>query len=329
METLPPDVVGLRKEALPVTWPADTRAREMDIPEWLLSVVYKCLRKKSENRFANGVELHEFIINNSIHPSDENQSNTIVPDDIQKLLAEKDQLQQQVVQFKQQINNKETEINELKSSVDKDKENVFLNQRDKEVLPARAKKGVSKIAFGILVFLTIALATFSAYNLFNHNLPDTSPEGAVNKNSVDTTPALHEPPATPVDDNEEKQVTITKKEIKTEPDSLEETTEKPAKPPTVTEAPKNKPAEDTSASKQQTVEVPSTPVHQYMVTAKAYIYNAPDESTRRSAFVVPSNNAILNALEEQNDFILVEFRNQLGQSSKGWLRKKDLQSLNE
>src|SRR4051794_5784957 len=53
METLPPDLVSLRKEALPTLWPADKRAREIILPEWLVSVVYKCLKKKPEHRFAN------------------------------------------------------------------------------------------------------------------------------------------------------------------------------------------------------------------------------------------------------------------------------------
>ena len=88
-------------------------------------------------------------------------------------------------------------------------------------------------------------------------------------------------------------------------------------------------ARDSQRVEPKAAEAPERTQHQYMVTAKAYFYNAPDESTRRNAFVVPSNNAILNALDEQNDFILVEFRNQLGQNSTGWLRKKDLQSLNE
>lgn len=88
-------------------------------------------------------------------------------------------------------------------------------------------------------------------------------------------------------------------------------------------------ARDSQQVTREPVEAPAKTQRQYMVTSKAYFYNTPDESTRRKAFVVPSNNAILTALDEQNDFILVEFRNQLGQSSKGWLRKQDLQFLNE
>ena len=68
---------------------------------------------------------------------------------------------------------------------------------------------------------------------------------------------------------------------------------------------------------------------QYMVVSKAYFYNAPDEATRRNIYVEPSNNAIVNAEEEQGDFVFVSFTNTKGQPSKGWLRKKDLQQVSD
>ena len=37
----------------------------MLVPGWLLGVIAKCLEKRPDNRFANGVELHEAIIKNS------------------------------------------------------------------------------------------------------------------------------------------------------------------------------------------------------------------------------------------------------------------------
>ena len=33
----------------------------MEIPVWLLSMIYKCLEKDPANRFKNGCELQEFI----------------------------------------------------------------------------------------------------------------------------------------------------------------------------------------------------------------------------------------------------------------------------
>ncbi|WP_018613321.1 serine/threonine protein kinase [Segetibacter koreensis] len=335
MEMLPPDIVSLRKEALPLTWPPETKEREMKIPDWLVALIYKCLRKKPENRFVNGIELHEYVINNSIHPFNEREAGNIqvVPDDIQQLLTEKEQLRQQILQYKQRLDNKESEIEELKTSIDKDSEKVLISQRHKGASSAPAKKGVSKIAFAVLVFLTIGLATFSAYNLLNNTQTGRSTLVDDNKNLVDTTTISNEPAVTQADENEKKESTITKNEIQAAPvntiknDSARDAEVQVKQGQTGNE--QDNAARDSQRVEQKAPEAPERTQHQYMVTAKAYFYNAPDESTRRNAFVVPSNNAILNALDEKNDFILVEFRNQLGQNSTGWLRKKDLQSLNE
>ena len=67
----------------------------------------------------------------------------------------------------------------------------------------------------------------------------------------------------------------------------------------------------------------------YKIIDRAYFHNQPDESTRREAFLVHWNNsyATLEALDEKNGFIYVVFRNHLNQTSKGWLRKKDLKPV--
>ena len=61
METLPPDIISLRREALPGYWANDKQQKEMGIPVWLLSMIYKCLEKDPAKRFKNGCELQEFI----------------------------------------------------------------------------------------------------------------------------------------------------------------------------------------------------------------------------------------------------------------------------
>ena len=67
----------------------------------------------------------------------------------------------------------------------------------------------------------------------------------------------------------------------------------------------------------------------YKILDKAYFHNDPDESTRRNAFVIHWNNsyATIKALDEKNDFVYTVFKNHLGQTSKGWLRKKDLKPV--
>ncbi len=331
IETLPPDIVSLRKDALPLTWQEEKLAREMNIPQWLLTVVYKCIRKKPENRFANGIELHEFIINNSIEPFNDKQTGHTsgVSGDIQKLVKEKEQLQQQVLQYKQQMNQKEIQIDELKTFINKkDSEKSYLPGKDNGASDTAAKRGVSKIAFAALVLLTIGLAAYSAYNLFNHREPDMQQLQANNTNAIDTTVASDTQPVIQVD--EKKENTPTKKEVHAATaDSIADSISHSASPATTAKRVKDYDAGDSEQVKQEPAKTLPKTLQQYMVTSKAYFYNTPDESTRRNAFVVPSNNAILNALDEQNNFILVEFRNQLGQSSKGWLRKKDVQQLNE
>ena len=66
MESPVPDILKLRKKNLPTGWPKKQKEQEMDVPQWLLNLTYKCLEKLPENRYANGMELHEAIIQHSI-----------------------------------------------------------------------------------------------------------------------------------------------------------------------------------------------------------------------------------------------------------------------
>jgi serine/threonine-protein kinase len=47
METPPPDLLAIRRKALPNTWSDDKKEHEMHLPDWLVSMVYKCLQKKA------------------------------------------------------------------------------------------------------------------------------------------------------------------------------------------------------------------------------------------------------------------------------------------
>ncbi|MBD1391535.1 serine/threonine protein kinase [Mucilaginibacter glaciei] len=65
-----PDLVRARKLALPETWEAKKIKQEMQVPQWLLQVIAKCLQKKPEDRYASGMELDAAIINGSLSSSD-------------------------------------------------------------------------------------------------------------------------------------------------------------------------------------------------------------------------------------------------------------------
>jgi len=94
----------------------------------------------------------------------------------------------------------------------------------------------------------------------------------------------------------------------------------------LTNAAQNKSLVRTSVVKKDSMVEKSNPEDRYQVISKAYFYNEPDERTRRNAFINHWNNsyAKIEAEDEKNGFIYVEFLNHLNQTSRGWLRKKDL-----
>jgi len=61
-----PDLFSLRQQQLPESWSAAKRDHEMQVPQWLVTVIRKCLEKMPENRYANGLKLQETIIQSSI-----------------------------------------------------------------------------------------------------------------------------------------------------------------------------------------------------------------------------------------------------------------------
>jgi serine/threonine protein kinase len=65
-----PDLLNARRNALPSTWDDEKKGREMQLPQWLLKLVDKCLQKDPANRFSNGTELHDAIVTGSLSGSD-------------------------------------------------------------------------------------------------------------------------------------------------------------------------------------------------------------------------------------------------------------------
>lgn len=107
LEAIPPDIISLRKNLLPETWSKQKKTEEMLVPGWLVDLVYKCIEKKPEDRFANGMQLHKYILEHihsrdNINPlSKENVS--ILENENLRLRREKEQLQQQLLHYKQLV----------------------------------------------------------------------------------------------------------------------------------------------------------------------------------------------------------------------------------
>jgi len=69
MEKAVPDLLTIRNVNLPSNWEDGRKISEMEVPSWLLGVIAKCLEKRPEDRFRNGMILHE-VIANSISSKD-------------------------------------------------------------------------------------------------------------------------------------------------------------------------------------------------------------------------------------------------------------------
>lgn len=109
METPPPNVLILRQQAMPQTWNEQKKTAEMQVPDWLIKMIYKCLEKKPSNRFANGMELHDFIWQNSIRTSvgieSTDEQVRFLKQENMKLLKEKEALQQQLLRYQSGVDN--------------------------------------------------------------------------------------------------------------------------------------------------------------------------------------------------------------------------------
>ena len=102
MEKAPPDVLAVRKAALPALWQDKKKQAEMQVPQWLVQLIYKCLQKKPADRFANGMELHQYIATNSVLSF---QSNPLPPNitalqqEVFTLRSENEKLRQQIFSY--------------------------------------------------------------------------------------------------------------------------------------------------------------------------------------------------------------------------------------
>lgn len=366
LETPVPDLLTLRGEHLPDAWSAERREREMQVPNWLLSVVATCLEKKPENRFSTGVDLHEAIIRGSIQSvkSGEERVNsaTVLQGENGRLLSLVRHYQERAIEGEQNgaelrtmLAQKEAEIRELTDKArlqpvgqprpPDPSARLLTNTPHADPSPApRPPARVPRTAWLLGLILLAGVGVWFAYSQLAAKSATTraaTAESGVYANQT-TTPEPAEPdvadtsgpkPQTeripdaiptkrldkPVADRAKPTSVITTSVIKPVP-------ERTPKPQIA--------AQDTNTagttSTEPTVDdaTPSVGAKRYTLASRyAHFHNEPDENTRRAANINIWNNARLTPLAERNGFIYVVYVNEQGQTSRGWLLKRDLKPI--
>jgi len=302
METLPPDVIGLRRQVLPDSWSNEKQEREMEIPVWLLKMIYQCLEKDPKKRFKNGSELQDFIHRGTI--ADERKKG-ITPGHAEtaKSLFDEAVLRKEILTLQTHLAEKEELLKDLQYQVD---------TRDRELIEAQyyqstQRKGVSKTLFFLVLIIAIGIAGFAAFNTLNPPAKALPNPTALQENvklpgTVDSTSVA---PGKPV------------KKVK---GKIKKAT--PAPILTVSSRPRKKlvivPSSDTASDHHQLAGAGD----RYTIINTAYFYDAPDKF-RRSSIYLTNGDATLTLLGETDEFRFAVFTDDNGKQIRGWLRKKD------
>jgi len=136
MESEVPNVMDLRKMNLPTTWTTEQQAKEMQVPDWLLQLIDRCLQKDPALRYPDGKALHEAVVTGSLSFSTAPTDNSTIT----RLRAENESLRQQ------------------------------LEATDNEPVEAeRTGIVLSHFAFACLIILILGLIAFAGYLQFGKN----------------------------------------------------------------------------------------------------------------------------------------------------------------
>ncbi len=69
---------------------------------------------------------------------------------------------------------------------------------------------------------------------------------------------------------------------------------------------------------------PKTDTKKYTVVNKAWFYYEPDSNKIKPVYLMPRKNLVVTSRKEENGFVYIVYINSKGESTHGWLAKKDL-----
>jgi eukaryotic-like serine/threonine-protein kinase len=183
METPPPAIMALRNQHLPEGWTEEKKTHEMRVPEWLLKLIARCLEKKPEARFANGMELHDYIVRSSIIAEERTESNA---DQIAVLQVQNVRLQRENKQLQELIGQYQAAaVNRHRPIIPPPSKNLDTLEESTPYAPPLPKRK----SFPIYTVLTLlALALFFLWVFVLRKDPDNNKDQSANNSTESVRP---------------------------------------------------------------------------------------------------------------------------------------------
>ncbi|MEJ7914172.1 MAG: serine/threonine-protein kinase, partial [Chitinophagaceae bacterium] len=361
IEKRAPALLPQRLQKLPGTWSQDKREFEMKVPQWLLSVIEKCLQKDPALRFPDGVELHLVMEEHYYQlPSVAQASRVEEPVKTDPVLlpepAVADRNEQLVVSTVATYEREDRQEDEpivqagpsYETASSREEEPLLTSAaasaqvrerepgRGEALVPPKPrirrgdrpiiKKNHEKrsLAGIVLPLLGTVLFAIAIYGYFNKDKAAADPDTVIVPGPLQDSSLLNIPA---IEIKEAEQASIPEEPLPLpEREVIKEAPPLTLPSPTARTAPKEDRNRDTNTKVQTLPDErnATADLGKYKVRSKAFFHTEPDASTRRNAFIVHWNNAVLKPLDQRDDFVYIVFTNTEGQTSKGWLRVQDL-----
>lgn len=308
METTPPDILPLREAHIPDAWPEERRQHEMQVPQWVLDMIRKCMEKDPAARFANGIELYEYILRHSTSIAESSDLMEMLRQENKKLREEVSFLQQQAQHQKQQT----PAPLMAEAAIPRQPEPAFYQETPP--VPVSNRKWLLPVGAAILAALVAIFLVVRG----NDRTGNTAAAGTTTDQVTTTTGPMGNEPQTSSGDEPRRKgadtVYIRERPHDTAGRSATQSQ-------TIDES-----AQNGEQQSQENSPPRSNTNHYAVSTGRAYFHNEPDADTRRDAYLTPSDE-VFTAIDEEGDFVYIVFTNDRGETSKGWVLKRDLRPV--
>ena len=176
LERTVPDLMESRRQMIPQKWSEEKRDREMQVPQWLVDMIYKCLEKSPQDRFNSGMELNQYIVHHSTLGADNKDLNAT---NLAMLQKENERLRNLVLKYQEEAKHRDPSgvISHKVLSVNEALSNKLLEEADynsgasKEAFLTGMRGKRNKPLVGALMFFILLLATAGLLYKFSDRLP--------------------------------------------------------------------------------------------------------------------------------------------------------------